>query len=108
MALSSDLSKRTKKPAPIASSAHDHSAELKRISRIKGQMEGIERMIFDKRYCPDIIIQLKAVRSALRSLEANIIEGHMRHCVKMAFKSKDNTIMEEKLEEILLLMKGQG
>ncbi len=88
--------------------AHDHSAELKRISRIKGQMEGVERMIIEKRYCPEIVMQIKAVRSALRSLEANIVEGHMRHCVKTAFKSKNPEVVQEKLEEILLLMKGQG
>ena len=88
--------------------AHDHSAELKRLSRIKGQVEGVERMIHDKRYCPDIVMQIKAIRSALRSLEANIIEGHMRHCVKAAIKSKDPIVVQEKLEEIVLLMKGQG
>lgn len=88
--------------------AHDHSFELKRMSRIKGQLEGVERMIIEKRYCPDIVMQIKAVRSALRSLEANIVEGHMRHCVKAAMKSRDPLVVQEKLEEILRLMKGQG
>ena len=88
--------------------AHDHSSELKRLSRIKGQVEGVERMIHEKRYCPEIIIQIKAIRSALRSLEANIVEGHMRHCVTTAIKSRDQIVVNEKLEEILLMMKGQG
>lgn len=88
--------------------AHDHSSELRRLSRIKGQVEGVERMIVENRYCPDIVIQIKAIRSALRSLEANIIEGHMRHCVKDAIKSKDPYIIQEKIDEILMLMKGQG
>lgn len=87
---------------------HDHSAELKRLSRIKGQVEGVERMILEKRYCPDIVIQIKAVRSALKMLEANVIEGHMRHCVKQAITSKDPVIVQEKLEEIVSLMKGTG
>lgn len=88
--------------------AHDHSSELRRLSRIKGQVEGVERMIVEHRYCPDIVIQIKAIRSALRSLEANIIEGHMSHCVKDAIKSKDPVVIQEKIDEILLLMKGQG
>ena len=88
--------------------AHDHGAELKRMNRIKGQLEGVERMIIEKRYCPDIVIQIKAARSALKSLEANIVEGHMRHCVKTAIKSRNPLVVQEKLEEILLLMKGQG
>lgn len=88
--------------------AHNHSSELRRLSRIKGQVEGIERMINDKRCCPEIVIQIKAIRSALRSLEASIVESHMRHCVKAAIKSRDPILVQEKLEEILLLMKGQG
>ena len=87
---------------------HDHSSELRRLSRIKGQVEGVERMIVEHRYCPDIIIQIKAIRSALRSLEANIIEGHMKHCVKDAIKSKNPAVIQEKIDEILMLMKGQG
>lgn len=86
---------------------HDHSAELKRLKRIKGQVEGVERMIVDRRYCPEIVVQIKAVRSALRSLECSIVEGHMYHCVKAAIDSKDEKIVEQKLDEIVLLMKGQ-
>ena len=65
-------------------------------------------MIIDNRYCPEIVIQIKAIRAALKSLEANIVEGHMRHCVKDAIKSRDPAIVQEKIEEILLLMKGQS
>lgn len=100
--------KKQKKDTTIAVVAHDHSGELKRLSRIKGQVEGVERMVLEKRYCPDIVMQIKAVRSALRSLEANIIEGHMKHCVHAAIKSRNPTVVQQKLEEILLLMKGQG
>ena len=78
------------------------------MNRIKGQIEGVERMIIDNRYCPEIVIQIKAIRAALKSLEANIVEGHMRHCVKDAIKSRDPVIVQEKIEEILLLMKGQS
>jgi CsoR family transcriptional regulator, copper-sensing transcriptional repressor len=87
---------------------HDHSSELKRLSRIKGQVEGVERMILEKRYCPEIVNQIKAIRSALKSLEVNVIEGHMRHCVKQAITSKNPIVVQEKLEEIVALMKGTG
>lgn len=87
---------------------HDHSGELKRLSRIKGQVEGVARMIEDQRYCPDIVHQIKAVRSALRSVEISIIEGHMKHCVKAAVASRNNDVIQEKMDEILLLLKGQN
>lgn len=85
---------------------HDHTQELKRLSRIKGQIEGVERMITERRYCPDIVMQIKAVRSALKSLEASVIEGHMRSCVKSAIASKDNSVVQDKIDEILLMLKG--
>ncbi len=87
---------------------HDHSSELKRLSRIKGQVAGVERMILEKRYCPEIANQIKAIRSALKSLEVNVIEGHMQHCVKQALASRDPIVVQEKLEEIVSLMKGTG
>lgn len=113
MAVSKNLEVRTKKTTssqlPASSKqGHDHSSELKRLSRIKGQVEGVERMILDKRYCPEIVNQIKAIRSALKSLEANIIEGHMRSCVNQAIKSRDPVVVQEKLDEIVSLMKGQG
>lgn len=88
--------------------AHGHSSELRRLSRIKGQVEGIERMINEHRYCPEIVHQIKAVRSALKSVEISIIEGHMKHCVKAAVASRNNDVIQEKMEEILMLLKGQG
>ncbi len=100
--------KNRKKTQHTTTSPHDHSAELKRLSRIKGQVEGVERMILDKRYCPEIVNQIKAIRSALKSLEANVIEGHMRNCVKQAITSRDPATVQEKLDEIVALMKGTG
>lgn len=109
MPLATVTPKKIKKQIPYTEIApHDHSLELKRLSRIKGQVAGVERMILEKRYCPEIVNQIKAIRSALKSLEANVIEGHMRHCVKQAITSRDPVVVQEKLEEIVALMKGTG
>ena len=106
--LSTENIKKAKSIKSKTHTGHDHSAEIKRLSRIKGQVEGIERMIHEHRYCPDIVQQIKAVRSALKSLEASVIEGHMRHCVKEAIASRDAFVVQEKIEEIILLVKSQG
>ena len=87
---------------------HDHTPQLKRLSRIKGQVEGVEKMIIDRRYCPEIVMQIKAIRSALHSLESIVIEGHMRHCVKAAIESGDPKIAEQKISEVIALVKGQS
>ena len=113
--LTNESSKVVKKPKTVKFGrqsglqiAPDHSSELKRLNRIKGQVEGVERMIVERRYCPEIVQQIKAARAALKSLEASIIEGHMRHCVKQAIASRDAFIVQQKIEEIILLVKGQG
>lgn len=104
--LTTEPQKKTK--LTKATPPHDHSSELKRLSRIKGQVEGVEKMILDRRYCPDIVQQIKAVRAALKSLENNVIEAHIKHCVKTAILSKDAYLAAEKVEEILQLIKGQS
>lgn len=82
----------------------DHSAQIIRLKKVSGQINGIEKMIQDKRYCPDIIAQLKAAASALKAIEAEILKTHLRGCVKQAFSSNDVFKSEEKIQEIIKLM----
>lgn len=93
-----------KKPQHHHDHHHSHSAhtgELKRINRVKGQIEGIERMIKEHRYCPDIIIQVRAARAALKAVEASILGGHVRGCVTGAFHSKNKKDIDKKIEELV-------
>ncbi len=83
----------------------DHATQLVRLKRIKGQVEGLERMILDRRYCTDIVMQAKAAGSALKSFESAILESHLRGCVKNVMKSKDAFEAEKKIQEILELLK---
>ena len=85
----------------MAKNFPDHSADEKRLNRIIGQLEGIKKMISDKRYCYDILVQTKAVTSAIKSLEASILERHMSHCVTAAFDSKNEKESQKKMEELL-------
>ncbi len=61
-----------------------HGEELARLGRIAGQVAGIRKMIEEERYCMDILVQLKAVRAALKKVEGNILRRHMNHCVVQA------------------------
>ena len=60
-------------------------------------------MISENKYCPEILIQTKAVSSAIRSLETNLLEKHINHCVKNAIKSGRGE--REKVEELLSIFK---
>ena len=84
-----------------------HAKELPKLNRIAGQIEGVKRMIGEQRYCPEIIMQIQAVRKALQSVEANILRHHLHSCVKTAFHSQDDAQIEEKIEEIVRIVKKQ-
>ena len=78
----------------------NHNAELRRIKRIMGQLEGVQKMILDRRYCVDILNQTKAISSAVHSLEAALLEKHLQHCVSAAFSASEQE-REQKIKELL-------
>lgn len=82
-----------------------HKDELKKLNRIGGQVEGIKKMIDDGRYCPDILTQLRAVRSAIHTVEANILESHLQHCVSDAMTSGNEQDAAQKIAELKDLFK---
>ena len=78
---------------------------IPRINKVVGQLNGIKKMIQDKRYCPEIITQLKAVSSACQSLEIIMLQKHLETCVMEAFHSKDKKVQSEKIKELTNLYK---
>lgn len=80
-------------------------AERKKIEALlktaRGQIDGILKMVEDDRYCIDICNQLMATTSVLKKVNLEIMDAHIRGCVKAAF-NQDNS--EEKLEEIIQLI----
>lgn len=69
-----------------------------RINRIIGQLQGIQGMIDDNRYCGDVLMQIGAVESALRSLGYVILEEHMMTCVAEGVQRGDTQILSEAVE----------
>ena len=80
----------------------DHSDNLSSIRRIEGQARGVQQMIDDKRYCMDIVNQIKAMKSALSRVESQILEKHLRSCVTQVLNKKE---MEEKITELVKVFK---
>ena len=83
----------------------DHSPHLPRLKKVEGQIRGIYKMIEEQRYCVDILTQIKAVKSALSSLESKIIEEHLGHCVHKALSGKNFKEANEMIREIKELLK---
>lgn len=70
----------------------------KRINRIIGQMNGIAKMLDENRYCGEILNQVAAANSALRSLAYLILQTHMNTCIKDKVLSGEDKAMDELLE----------
>jgi DNA-binding FrmR family transcriptional regulator len=83
----------------------DHSAETPRLNRVSGQVEGIKKMIAERRYCPEILTQLRAARSALKTIEANILDAHLQSCIADAMTGVDKNQVTEKIEELKNIFK---
>lgn len=83
----------------------NYEKHIPRINKVVGQLNGIKKMIENKRYCPEIITQLKAVSSACQSLEIIMLQKHLETCVMEAFHSKDKKVQAEKIQELTSLYK---
>jgi DNA-binding FrmR family transcriptional regulator len=88
--------------------ATTHAENTTRLARIEGQVKGVKRMIDDGEYCIDIITQIQAVRSALQSVSKIILEKHLKHCVADALEKHNEADIDEKLEEIMTVIKRMG
>ena len=60
---------------------------LKRLRRIEGQVRGLQKMIEEDRYCPDILIQVSSVQEALRAVGRELMRNHLKHCATQAIRS---------------------
>ena len=76
---------------------------LKNLKTVRGQIDGIIKMIEEGRYCVDVSNQIMASYSLLKTANLNILEGHLNHCVIESFNNKDQS--EEKIDEVITLLK---
>lgn len=69
---------------------HDHKdAVSRRLARIEGHVRGIKRMVEEDTPCPDVLVQIAAVRSALNNVGQIILEDHLRNCMVQAVEDGD-------------------
>jgi len=68
-----------------------------RLRRISGQVDGLERMVDDERYCIDILTQVSAVQAALDKVALALLSEHSRHCVVGAEKREDREQLTDEM-----------
>ncbi len=71
-----------------------------RINRIVGQLNGIQKMLDENRYCGDILTQIAAAESALQSVGYIVLQEHMQTCVAEQIRMGNTEIMTEAVDLI--------
>lgn len=79
---------------------NDHERVKKYINIVKGQLDGIIKMIDEDRYCLDVSNQIMATRSLLKKTNNLIIKNHIDNCVKDAINKGDTSKVEEVIKAL--------
>lgn len=85
---------------------HVHSEEslrriVNRLSRIEGHIRGIKVMVQESRPCPDVLVQVAAVRGALDRVARIILDEHLTECVARAAQEGNIEVEIEELKAAL-------
>ncbi len=84
-----------KQSAETDETAHSHHPHpqrenvLKRLARIEGHVRAVKRMVEEDTPCPDVLVQIAAVRAALNGVGRLILEDHMQGCMLKAAQDGD-------------------
>ena len=86
----------------------DYKKVRNRLNRIRGQLDGVNKMIDDDKYCLDISTQLMAISSALNSVNREILIAHINSCVSDSLNNGDNIDIDEKIKEMEKIINKLG
>ena len=86
----------------LSTHRHVHDEEslrriVNRLSRIEGHIRGIKTMVQESRACPDVLVQVAAVRGALDRVARIILDEHLTQCIARA---ADEGNIEAEIEEL--------
>ena len=76
-----------------------------RLSRIEGQVRGLQEMLQKDAYCTDILMQVSAVGAALNSFSKELLSSHIHTCVADGIRQGDNEVIDELVGVLHKLMK---
>ncbi len=76
---------------------------LKKMKIVRGQMDGVIKMLEEDRYCVDISTQLLAIMGQIKKANIDILNDHLKSCVIDAVRSSDDE-GEEKINEIVNIL----
>ena len=99
---------RENKDLPPRKKARDEKETrdlMNRLKRIEGQVRGLQRMLEEDAYCPEILTQASAVNSALNSFCRVLLRHHLHTCVTGDILAGREDTMDELADVLQKLMK---
>ena len=78
---------------------------MNRLKRIEGQVRGLQRMLEEDAYCPDILTQASALSSAINSFCRVLLTQHLRTCVAQDIRAGHDEAVDELADTLQKLMK---
>jgi DNA-binding FrmR family transcriptional regulator len=82
-------------------------SNLKRLRRIEGQVRGLQKMVEEDRYCPDVLVQVSSVQEALRAVGRELMRNHLKHCAAQAFRAEGEP-SDSMVDELIELVYRHG
>lgn len=76
-------------------------AALGRLNRVKGQINGMQKMVEDGRYCLDILQQISSTHEALRGVGKILMRNYLEVCATDAIQSKKKERQDEIYNELM-------
>lgn len=93
---------------PLSGRAHPHQHDpqsrrklVNRLARIEGHVHGIRSMIEQDQPCPDVLLQIAAVKGALDRVARLILDDHISHCIRHAIETGNIEVELEELQRAL-------
>lgn len=78
---------------------------LNRLKRIEGQVRGVQGMVEGDAYCPDILVQVQAIRAALSAFNRELLANHINTCVAEGIRTGDTQVIGELTQVLHKLLK---
>ncbi len=72
-----------------------------RLKRLRGQIDGLERMLDANRPCVDILTQVAAAQQALRGVGKLVVRNYLERCASTAIKSGQQEEVFDELMDII-------
>ena len=76
-----------------------------RLKRIEGQVRGIQKMLENDAYCPDILMQSAAVNAAINAFNRDLLAQHIHTCVVRDIRSGEDSAADELANLVQRMMK---